>query len=149
STVKAADLTFTSVPTGVTVNVGTPIAVDNATFPTIVQFPISFSKPPGTLANGSYSFSVQSPTGSPVVSKDGKDLVPSGKISFTLADVTAPVVTSTTLNGRTVQIQFSKALDPSTVTLQNFFVIRGGGAAWPPNSSNLSTYINLNNDPRA
>ncbi len=62
STIAAGDLTFLSEPTGVTVNVGTPIAVDNPTDPTIVQFPISFTKPAGTLANGAYSFSIQSPT---------------------------------------------------------------------------------------
>jgi large repetitive protein len=150
STLKAADLTFTSAPAGVTVNVGAPIAVDDPNFPTVVQFPFSFTKPAGTLANGNYSFSVQSPPGALVVSKDGKDLVPSSKITFTLADVTAPVVTSTALNGRTVQIQFSKALDPSTVTLQNIFVIRKNGApVWPPASTDYSSYVNLNSDPRA
>ncbi len=150
STVSASDLTFLSVPTGVTVKVGTPIAVDNPTDPTIIQFPFSFTKPAGTLANGAYSFSIQSPTGATVVSEDGKDLVPSGKISFTLADVTSPVVTSTSLNGRTVQIQFSKALDPGTVTLGNIFVIRkGNSTVWPPTTTNYSSYIDLNNDPRA
>ena len=150
STISAADLTFSSVPLGVTVDVGTPIAVDNPTDPTIVQFPFSFTKPAGTLANGNYTYSIQSPPGAIVVSQDGKDLVPSSKISFTLADVTAPVVTSTTLNGRTVQIQFSKALDPSTVTLSNIFVIRKNGApVWPPSSTDYSSYVNLNSDPRA
>ena len=151
STVEAGDLTFLSEPTGVTVHVGTPIAVDNPTDPTIIQFPISFSKPPGTLANGAYSFSIQSPAAGPIVTaEDGKALVASGKIAFTLADTTAPVVTSTTLNGRTVQIQFSKALDPGTVTLQDIFVIRKGSATtWPPSNGNYSSYIDLNNDPRA
>ena len=91
STLSAADLTFTSAPAGVTVNVGAPIAVDNATDPTIVDFPISFTKAPGVLANGGYSFSIQSPASGPgVVSQDGKDLVASSPVSFTLADVTAP-----------------------------------------------------------
>ena len=82
-------------PHGVTVNVGTPIAVDNPTDPTIVQFPISFTKPAGTLANGSLHVLDPEPGSRPVVSEDGKDLVASGKISFTLADVTSPVVTAT------------------------------------------------------
>jgi len=143
-------LTFTSEPLGVTVNVGTPIAVDNPTDPTIIQWPFSFTKPAGTLANGAYTFSIQSPaTGAPVVSEDGKDLVPSGPIKFTLADVTAPVVTKTTTTGRQVAITFSKALDPTTVTLSNIFVIRQDGAAtWPPTAADLSSYVNLNNDPR-
>ncbi|HEV3311148.1 MAG TPA: S8 family serine peptidase, partial [Chloroflexota bacterium] len=150
ATLSAADLTFSAEPMGVTVNIGNPIAIDDPNFPTIVQFPFSFTKPAGTLANGNYTFSIQSPPGTLVVSKDGKDLVPSSNISFTLADVTAPVVTSTTLNGRSVQIQFSKALDPSTVNLSNIFVIRRGGApVWPPSSTDYSSYINLNSDPRA
>ena len=45
-----------SPPLGVTVNVGTPIAVDNPTFPTIIQFPISFTRTAGTAtANGAYT----------------------------------------------------------------------------------------------
>jgi hypothetical protein len=143
-------LTFTSEPTGVTVNVGKPIAVDNPTDPTIIQWPFSFSKPVGTIANGSYTFSVQSPaTGAPVQSEDGKDLIPSGPIKFTLADVTAPVVTKTSITGRQVQITFSKGLDPKTVTLSNIFVIRqNGNPVWPPTASNVGSYTNLNSDPR-
>ncbi len=143
-------LTFTSEPVGVKVIVGAPIAVDNPTDPTIIQWPFSFSKPAGTLANGAYTFSIQSPaTGAPVQSEDGKDLVPSGPIKFTLADITAPVVTKTSITGRQVAITFSKAIDPSTATLSNIFVIRQGTAAtWPPTAANLSSYINLNSDPR-
>ena len=149
STLSAADLTFTSAPAGVTVNVGAPIAVDNPTDPTIVDFPISFTKAAGLIANGTYTVSIQSPTGATVVSEDGKDLVASGAIAFTLADVTAPTITNTTVNGRTITITFSKALDPSTVTLGNIFVLRKGGASvWPPSPSDLSSYIDLNNDPR-
>ncbi len=150
STISAGDLTFTSAPLGVTVDVGTPIAVDNPTDPTIVQFPFSFTRPVGELANGSYTFSVQSLANAPVISEDGKDLVASGKTTFTLADTTAPDVVATKASGRTVQIQFSKALDPATVTLANIFVIRQGGATvWPPSATNLSSYIDLNSDPRA
>ena len=72
-------LTFVTTPPGVTVNVGKPIAVDDPNFPTIIQFPFSFTKPVGTVANGNYTFSVQSPPSrfGPITSKDGKDLVPS------------------------------------------------------------------------
>ncbi len=152
STLSAADLTFTSAPAGVTVNVGAPIAVDNPIYPTIVDFPISFTKTTGTLANGAYTFSVQSPTGgTTVVSADGKDLVASGKISFTLNDVTSPTIVNATVSGRTVTIQFSKALDPNSVTLGNIFVLssKGTTAAWPPNPTDLSSFYNLNSDPRA
>ena len=117
STLSAADLTFTSAPAGVTVNVGAPIAVDNPTDPTIVDFPISFTKAAGVLANGTYTFSVQSPTsGTGVVAEDGKTLVGSSPVTFTLADTTAPTIVNTAVSGRTVTITFSKALDPSTVT---------------------------------
>ncbi|MGP0069534.1 MAG: S8 family serine peptidase, partial [Isosphaeraceae bacterium] len=148
SSLSAADLTFTSAPKGVTVNVGAPIAVDNATDPTIVDFPITAT---GVLANGDYSFSVQSPlNGTAVVAEDGKDLAASGVISFVLEDTTAPVITNTAISGRTVTITFSKALDPSTVTLGNIMVLRKGSATtWPPTPSTLSSYIDLNNDPRA
>ena len=150
STISAADLTFTGLPAGVIVNVGTPIAVDNATTPTIVQFPISFTKPAGTLANGAYTFSIQSPASGPVVlSADGKSLIGSGAIKFTLADVTAPTIINTTTNGRIVTIQFSKALDPKTVNLSDIFVIRQGTVpTWPPTQSDISAYTNLNSDPR-
>ena len=150
STLSAADLTFTAMPAGVTVNVGAPIAVDNPTDPTIVQFPFTFTKPAGTIANGNYTFSIQSTASTPVVSQDGKDLVPSAPVSFTLDDVTAPVVTNASTNDRLVTITFSKALDPSTVTKSNIFVIRQGSAAtWNPNATNLGSYIDLNNDPGA
>ena len=151
STITAADLTFSTTPTGVTVNVGTPIAVDNPTSPTIIQFPISFTKPAGTLANGAYTFSIQSPAGGPVVqSTDGKDLVGSGPIKFTLADVTAPTVIATTTNGRIVTINFSKALDPNTVNSSDIFVIRqGSNPSWPPTPADVLNYTNLNSDPRA
>ncbi len=151
STLSAADLTFTSEPTGIGVVVGAPIAVDNPTDPTIVQFPFTLTRPAGVLANGSYTFSIQSPaTSPPVESQDGKDLVPSGPITFTLNDTTAPVVSKTSISGRTVTITFSKALDPSTVTLQDIMVLRQGTATtWPPTPATIGNYINLNSDPRA
>ena len=139
ATVSAADLVFTGTPPGVSVTVGTPIAVDNPTDPTIIQFPFSFSKPVGTLANGTYTFMVQGP----VVSQDGKSLNPSGPISFTLADTTAPRIINTAESGRIVTIQFDKALDPATVTLANIFVSRGNG------DPTFARGINLNSDPRA
>src|SRR5262249_40420591 len=115
ATVSAADLVFTGTPPGVSVTVGKPIAVDNPNTPTIIQFPFSFSKPVGTLANGKYTFMIQGP----VVSLDGKNLSPFGPVSFTLADTTAPRVTGTAEGGRLVTITFDKALDPATVTLGN------------------------------
>ncbi|HZW35120.1 MAG TPA: S8 family serine peptidase, partial [Isosphaeraceae bacterium] len=139
ATVSASDLVFTGAPAGVSVVVGTPVAVDNPTEPTIIQFPISFSKPVGTLANGTYSFEV---TG-PVISEDDKALATYGPVSFTLADTTAPRIVNTSESGRTVTITFDKALDPATVTLSNIYVMRGNG------NPNFTNSIDLNNDPRA
>ncbi len=152
SSLSAADLTFTGSPNGVTVVVGAPIAVDNPTDPTIVNYPIDLTKVPGVDANGRYTFTIQSPANGPVVtSEDDKSLVGTGTIAFTLADTTAPTITSTSVSGRTITIQFSKALDPSTVTLGNIFVLTSNGAtaAWPPNPSDLGSFTNLNSDPRA
>ena len=87
-------LSFVTTPTGVKVNLGAPIAVDDPTHPTIIQFPFSLSKPVGTIANGSYSFDVQNPPApyGPITTADGsKDFVPGAAINFTLADVTAPM----------------------------------------------------------
>ena len=90
------------------------------------------------------------PNGPIVQSTDGKDLVASGPIKFTLADVTAPTIINTTANGRIVTINFSKALDPSTVTLSDIFVVRQGTVpTWPPTQADVGEYTNLNSDPRA
>ena len=72
STVSSSDLVFTATPAGVTVNVGTPVAVDNPKYPTVVAFPFSFSykNPPTTTANGTYTFIVRP---GPIMSEDGKD----------------------------------------------------------------------------
>ncbi|MHB1559808.1 MAG: S8 family serine peptidase, partial [Isosphaeraceae bacterium] len=154
STLSASDLSFSTTPAGVSVVVGAPFAVTNAngTISTSVfDFPITFVRTPGSLANGAYSFTVQSPAGGqPVVSIDGKDLISSGAIKFSLADTTAPVITGTSIDGRVITIQFSKPLDPSTVTLSNFMVLRQNGApGWPPTPSTVGNYFDLSNDPRA
>jgi hypothetical protein len=122
-------LTFVATPApDISVKLGTPIAVDNPTFPTVIQFPFSFNKPVGTLANGTYSFTVQSPPSpfGPITSKDGKDLVASGLITFNLADVTSPQVASTSTFARFVTITFTEAIDPATITLGNIYVSKDG-----------------------
>ena len=77
------------------------------------------------------------------MSEDGKSLVPSNPITFTLDDTTAPEVANTSLFTRTVTIQFTKAMNPSTITLANVYVERQGG------TGNWLTPINLNNYPGA
>ena len=63
STVQSSDLVFSAAPAGVTVNLGKPVAIDDPKFPTKVAFPFSFSysNPPTTTANGTYTFSVSGP----------------------------------------------------------------------------------------
>ena len=65
STVESDDLVFTSAPSGVTVNVGTPIAVDDPTYPTIVKFPFSFSSPTHRLPRPTAPTRSSSPTPTP------------------------------------------------------------------------------------
>ena len=141
STVSSSDIQFTATPPGVSVKIGTPVAVDNPADPTIVDFPFSFSysNPPITTANGTYTFVVNGP----IMSEDGRTLVPSNPITFTLDDTTAPVITDTNVLTRTVSIQFSKAMNPSTITLGNVYVERQG------NTGNWNTPIDLNNFPGA
>ena len=138
STVSSSDIQFTSTPPGVSVVIGTPQAVDNATFPTIVAFPYSFTdkNPPPATANGTYTYTVSGP----IVAQDGKALVPSSPITFTLADTTAPKVASTTLFTRTVTVQFSKGMNPATITLANVTVLRQGGTGNWLNPINLNTF---------
>ncbi len=97
STMSAADLTFTAMPTGVTVNVGAPIAVDNRHRPDDRPVPVQLHE--ARRHPGQRSLRVLDPESrlpQSVVSEDGKDLVASGPIKFTLADITAPVVITTT-----------------------------------------------------
>ncbi|MGZ3470762.1 MAG: S8 family serine peptidase, partial [Isosphaeraceae bacterium] len=139
STVTSSDLVFQATPPGVSVVVGTPQAIDNPTDPTIVAFPYSFSykNPPTTTANGVYTFIVSGP----ITAETGGTLVPSSPITFTLDDTTAPEVANTSVSTRTVTIQFTKAMNPSTIKLANLYVERQGG------TGNWLTPINLNSYP--
>ncbi len=125
STVTASDITFTGMPAGVTVQIGTPTAVDTATNPTQVAFPFSFTFPTGTTANGAYAYTI----GGSVMSADGKPLVPQTE-TFSLADTTSPTITGTTVKGRVITIQLSKPIDPATVGLGTFELLRKNGAAY-------------------
>ena len=110
STVTAADLTFTKLPAGVaSVTVGTPIAVDDPTNPTMVAFPLSYVLKPGQTANGTYNYTVDGP----IVSADSKTLTPFTTGSFNVLDVTPPHVIGVNIKGRVVSIQFDKALAPT------------------------------------
>ena len=139
ATVNAADFAVVG-PTGVSVAVGTPIPVDNPQFPTIVDFPITITHAAGVVANGVYYDAVFN-----VISQSGKVMIPSAVDDFVVADVTPPKITGTSFIGRAVSITFSEALDPSTVTKNNFMVVRAGN-----NGGALGTasQIILSNDSR-
>ncbi len=106
STVSASDLTFSTVPPGVTVTVGTPVDVSS----TQISFPITFTFTAGGTANGAYAYTLSGP----ILATDGKSLIADSG-SFTLADTTEPVINSTSFSGRSVQIQFSAAMLASTL----------------------------------
>ena len=144
SSVTSGNLVFTSAPAGVSVQVGTPIALDDPQFPTRVAFPFTFSftNPPTTTANGTYTFVVQGN----IVSRDGKTLEPSNPVTFNLNDVTAPRVTGTSLFSRVVTIQFDKAMNPATINKANVYVLRAGGPSVPWGDPRN---VNLNSDPRS
>ena len=130
STLSAADLTFTSAPAGVTVNVGAPIAVDNPNFPTDRPVPDQLHQAGRHAGQRELHLLDPEPAGRSGRLQGRQGPRPVRRRSRSRSPTsTAPVVTGTTLNGRTVQIQFSKALDPATVTLQNIFVLRKGSRA--------------------
>ena len=135
STVSSSDIEFVGLPTGSSISFGTPVAIDDPNFPTQVAFPFTYTKPAGVSANGPYWYHIIGP----ITAKDGTALQPSPGISFNLQDFIAPTVVSTTTLGRLVTIQFSEAMDPSTITKSNLYVYRSGGTP---------TGINLNDDPR-
>lgn len=141
NTVSAANLTFTSLPPGVSAAaVGTPIPLDNPQTPTMVAFPITINSPTGVIANGNYTFTVQGG----IASTTGQPLVASSPLSFTLNDTVAPRITNTTVNGRIITIQFSEAVRPSTINTANIQLIRAGAAG----SFGKPTNVTLTNDPR-
>ena len=126
ATLSAADLTFTSTPPGVTASVGTPIP--NANNPTTeFLFPFAFTtSSPSVLANGNYTFTIQSPVGGPIVTSTvatGSKVLAPFRATFTLNDTTQPVVTDTTVNGRIITVTFSKAMRPSTINLGSVFLV--------------------------
>ncbi|WZO99777.1 Ig-like domain-containing protein [Isosphaeraceae bacterium EP7] len=123
ATLDASDLIVTSLPSGVTVTVGTPffpVAGDA----TQVSFPLTYARA-GATANGNYAFSLADNS---IVAADGKGLV-AYSLRYTLADTIAPKVVNTQIVGRLILVQFSEALDPNTVTPYNIgFASRGTGS---------------------
>ena len=105
---------------------------------------------PASWPTASYTFTIQSPASGTGRSEDGKDLVASGPITFTLADVTAPTIINTDGQRPDRHDHVQRGDRPDHGHAGNIFVLRkGSAAAWPPNAGGpLGDYINLNNDPR-
>jgi large repetitive protein len=139
STVVAADLNVAG-PAGTTVTVGTPIAIGNATNPTVVDFPIVITRTLGVSANGIYIDAVAGQ----IKSTDGQTLTPDVD-SFNLADTIPPTVTGLTVNGRIIKIAFSEAIDARTVNSSNFVLIRANNNG---GSFTLQTDVTITADPR-
>ncbi len=118
TTIQASDLQFLNVPPGVTVTVGTPVF--NTATPNTVTFPINLTTAPGVLANGSYTYTLAAGA---ISSSDNRPLV-AFQSGFTLNVVASPRVTGTTVLGRTVIVQFSEAMRPSTIDASSVQLLR-------------------------
>ena len=128
---------------GATVRVGAPIGVDNATFPTVVQFPISIVPAPGRVANGTYTVIVNA---SAVRGQDGTSPTSNYTTTFNLQQTVAPTVASTTINGRFIQVKFNGDLNPATVNQTNLYVFR---TASPTSGTYDPGYVVVSNLPGA
>ena len=146
-------LHFVSTPSGVTVLLGQPIPVVDAnnpdpTRPRSVQFPLQPEQTrAGRLANGNYSFVVQNPP-----SRTARSLRSTARTSSPAPRSTSPWPTSrppqvaaTSVFGRIVTITFTKAIDPSTITLANIYVQRANGGS----PINLNTVLGTDGKPLA
>ncbi len=122
ATLNAGSISVTGA-NGSTVVVGAPVGVDSSTFPTVVQFPIVITPAPGRVANGVYTVRI---TGGTIKGQDGTTLQNAFTDTFNLQQTVQPTVTSATLNGRILSISFSAAVNESTLTRDNLFLIRSG-----------------------
>ena len=149
STVQASDLTVTG-PNGVTITVGTPIAVGDPNFPTVVQFPITLTRAQGSIANGLYTLGIASGA---ITSKDGKPLI-GATDKFTLSDNIAPTIVSSDISGRIIKLRFSEAIDPATINVNTVELVRANNpsGAFGPNLGNvflqLDSRVILSYDPK-
>ncbi len=128
-------------PAGVTVTVGTPIAVGSATQPSVVDFPITITHAAGILANGTYYDAVYN-----VLSLTGKQMISSPVDTFNVQDHIPPTITGVSYQGRTIKITFSQPIDPSTVNFNNFVLIRANN---PQGQLGTASQVKVTNDPRA
>ena len=122
SSVQASDLQITA-PNGATVVVGTPVAVNDPNFPTVVRFPIAITPAPNQVANGIYTVAIA--TGA-ILAADGAS-VQGASQTFNLQQTVAPTVINTTFADRIVTVRFSGPLNPATVNPFTAYIVRAGG----------------------
>ena len=137
SSVSSANLTVTG-PNGATVTVGQPVGVDDPNFPTFVRFPITITPRPGTVANGIY---VDKFVPGSIVTQKGGALTGTYVDQFNLQQVQQPRVANVSYVGRIVNIVFSEAINPATVTPDNIYLFRNNGVNNPnfnPNGIKVS-----------
>ncbi|HEY2157897.1 MAG TPA: Ig-like domain-containing protein, partial [Isosphaeraceae bacterium] len=140
ASVSAADLVVVG-PAGTTVTVGAPIPIGSLVNPTIVDFPITITHLPGVVADGTYYdavFNILSATGKALVSSSVPD-------TFNIQDHTPPTVIGTSYLGRTITINFSEPLDPSTVNKSNFMLFRANN---PQGQLLTPSMVTVSDDPR-
>ncbi|MBX6314631.1 MAG: S8 family serine peptidase, partial [Isosphaeraceae bacterium] len=125
SSLQASDLVINSAPPGVTVTVGQPVFNPQLST-SVVAFPLMFNRAPGAKANGTFTYTL--PDG--VIVSDaasGSKPLRAFQGSFSVLDTTAPKVTNTSFDGRTVTIQFSEPLQPSSINSNSVVLVRSGG----------------------
>ena len=119
STIKTSDLVFTGLPVGVSVSV-LSVSVNKA----VATFTLKVTHAPGAVANGTYICKLGGSSSS-IASVDGKILTTPYTASFKVQDTIEPTILGTTLNYRSIAIQFSEPMDPATMTAANVKVLRG------------------------
>ena len=137
TTVNAADLIFSSLPTGVTVTVGTPTIYNNN--PLVVAFPLTFNAAPTTRINGTFGYSIAADS---IKSTTGK-FVAAYAGNFNYNDLAGPRVTGVSLESRKINVTFSELMRSNTMNLSSVQLYRANGSLNPRN-----TLVTTVGDPR-
>ena len=141
ASLKPSDLAVVG-PAGTTVLVGVPIPIDarrpRRSSPSRSPSPARL----GVIADGTkYVDAIFN-----VMGLNGKLLITPPADSFIVADVTAPKITGTSYIGRTITVcTFSEPIDPTTVTKNNFLVVRANNAT---GTLGTASQVNLTADSR-
>jgi subtilisin family serine protease len=128
SSVNAADLIFSSLPTGVTVTVGTPTIYNNN--PLVVAFPLTFTAAPTTRINGTFGYSIAADS---IKSTTGK-FVAAYAGNFNYNDLAGPRVTGVSVESRKINVTFSEVMRSNTMNLSSVQLYRANGSLNPRNT---------------